>query len=107
MAIVSDRKKIYEKKIGELQKQLTEVQPMEMDHCSFVSFIKSEIFKYELLLEEENRKTKRYKIENIRRKHNYLPFIMELLKTLAEHQQLIPLVEKAKEKQTRRAQEAK
>ncbi|XP_068098773.1 ubiquitin carboxyl-terminal hydrolase isozyme L5 isoform X2 [Hyperolius riggenbachi] len=107
MAIVSDRKKIYEKKICELQKQLAEVQPLEMDHCSLISSLKSDIAKFELLLEEENQKSKRYKIENIRRKHNYLPFIMELLKTLAEHQQLIPLVQKAKEKQTRRAQEAK
>ncbi|KAM3914544.1 ubiquitin carboxyl-terminal hydrolase isozyme L5 isoform 2-T2 [Leptodactylus fuscus] len=107
MAIVSDRKKIYEKKMYELQKQLSEVEPMETDHNSLVNSIQSEIAKYQLLLEEEQQKTKRYKIENIRRKHNYLPFIMELLKTLAEHQQLIPLVEKAKEKQTRRVQEAK
>lgn len=107
MAIVSDRKKIYEKKISELQKQLSEVEPMETDHNSLINSVQSEIAKYQLLLEEEQQKTKRYKIENIRRKHNYLPFIMELLKTLAEHQQLIPLVEKAKEKQTRRLQEAK
>ncbi|XP_075689619.1 ubiquitin carboxyl-terminal hydrolase isozyme L5 isoform X1 [Rhinoderma darwinii] len=107
MAIVSDRKKIYEKKMYELQKQLSEVEPMETDHSSLMNSIQSEIAKYQLLLEEEQQKTKRYKIENIRRKHNYLPFIMELLKTLAEHQQLIPLVEKAKEKQTRRLQDAK
>lgn len=107
MAIVSDRKKIYEKKISELQKQLSEVEPMETDNNSLINSVQSEIAKYQLLLEEEQQKTKRYKIENIRRKHNYLPFIMELLKTLAEHQQLIPLVEKAKEKQTRRLQEAK
>ncbi|XP_069823503.1 ubiquitin carboxyl-terminal hydrolase isozyme L5 isoform X1 [Dendropsophus ebraccatus] len=107
MAIVSDRKKIYEKKIAELQKQLSEAEPMETDHNSLINSIQSEVAKYQLLLDEEQQKTKRYKIENIRRKHNYLPFIMELLKTLAEHQQLIPLVEKAKEKQTRRLQEAK
>ncbi|XP_073500205.1 ubiquitin carboxyl-terminal hydrolase isozyme L5 isoform X3 [Phyllobates terribilis] len=107
MAIVSDRKKIYEQKISELQKQLSEIEPMETDHNSLINSVQSEIAKNQLLLEEEVQKTKRYKTENIRRKHNYLPFIMELLKTLAEHQQLIPLVEKAKGKQTRRLQEAK
>ncbi|XP_053324612.1 ubiquitin carboxyl-terminal hydrolase isozyme L5 isoform X3 [Spea bombifrons] len=108
MAIVSDRRKIYERKIMDLQNKLAEEDPMDTDHSSVLNSIQSEIAKYQLLIEEENQKMKRYKIENIRRKHNYLPFIMELLKTLAEHQQLIPLVEKAKGKQsTRRAQETK
>ncbi|ROL40740.1 Ubiquitin carboxyl-terminal hydrolase isozyme L5 [Anabarilius grahami] len=96
MAIVSDRKMIYEKKIVELQAQLTEEEPMDTDQSgNHLSSIQSEIAKHQLLIEEENQKLKRYKVENIRRKHNYLPFIMELLKTLAEYQQLIPLVEKA------------
>ncbi|KAI1236596.1 Ubiquitin carboxyl-terminal hydrolase isozyme L5, partial [Lamprotornis superbus] len=95
MAIVSDRKMIYEQRIAELQQQLAEEEPMDTDQSSnMLSSIQSEVAKYQMLIEEENQKLKRYKIENIRRKHNYLPFIMELLKTLAEHQQLIPLVEK-------------
>uniref|UniRef100_A0A8C7VLD5 Ubiquitin carboxyl-terminal hydrolase n=1 Tax=Oncorhynchus mykiss TaxID=8022 RepID=A0A8C7VLD5_ONCMY len=93
MAIVSDRKMIYERKIAELQIQLTEEEPMDTDQSStLLSSLQSEIAKYQLLIDEENQKLQRYKIENIRRKHNYLPFIMELLKTLAEYQQLIPLV---------------
>ncbi|XP_031240194.1 ubiquitin carboxyl-terminal hydrolase isozyme L5 isoform X4 [Mastomys coucha] len=109
MAIVSDRKMIYEQKIAELQRQLAEEEPMDTDQGSTVlSAIQSEVARNQMLIEEEVQKLKRYKIENIRRKHNYLPFIMELLKTLAEHQQLIPLVEKAKEKQNaKKAQETK
>uniref|UniRef100_UPI00398E6C7B ubiquitin carboxyl-terminal hydrolase isozyme L5 n=1 Tax=Pristiophorus japonicus TaxID=55135 RepID=UPI00398E6C7B len=86
-----------------------EEEPMDTDQSnSIINSIQSEVAKYQMLIEEENQKLKRYKIENVRRKHNYLPFIMELLKTLAEHQQLIPLVEKAKEKQNaKKAQEAK
>lgn len=34
------------------------------------------------------------KVENIRRKHNYLPLIMELLKILANNGQLVSMVEK-------------
>lgn len=35
-------------------------------------------------------------MENVRRRHNYLPFIMELLKTLANKGDLVPLAEKVK-----------
>lgn len=40
----------------------------------------------------------RYEREMARRRHNYLPFIIELLKILAEEKKLMPLYEKAKEK---------
>ncbi|XP_036101396.1 ubiquitin carboxyl-terminal hydrolase isozyme L5-like [Molossus molossus] len=107
MAIVSDRKVRYEQKIAELQRQLAEEEPMDTDQGSMSSAIQSEVAKNKMLIEEVQ-KLKRYKIENIRKKHNCLPFIMELLNTLAEHQQLIPLVEKAKEKQNaKKAQETK
>lgn len=41
---------------------------------------------------------KRYKIENARRKHNYLPLIVEILKLLAKDGKLVPLYERAKAK---------
>ncbi|NXP21008.1 UCHL5 hydrolase, partial [Scytalopus superciliaris] len=102
-------KRIQKQDLLEFFFVLLKEEPMDTDQSSnMLSSIQSEVAKYQMLIEEENQKLKRYKIENIRRKHNYLPFIMELLKTLAEHQQLIPLVEKAKEKQNaKKAQEAK
>ncbi|KAG8132774.1 putative Ubiquitin carboxyl-terminal hydrolase protein [Naja naja] len=89
MAIVSDRKMIYEQKIADLQRQLAEEEPMDTDQSSnILSSVQSEVAKYQMLIEEENQKLKRYKIENIRRKHNYLPFIMELLKTQKKNRML-------------------
>ncbi|KAF4517809.1 hypothetical protein B566_EDAN003014 [Ephemera danica] len=91
MAIVSDRVKTYRKKIAQIEKQMEE-SGMETD------LQQSELARLRLLIEEEVCKTKRYKAENIRRKHNYLPLIVELLKTLAREGQLLPLYEKAKQK---------
>ena len=50
------------------------------------------------LLAEDN-KYKKWMVENQRRKHNYVPFILNLLEKLADEQKLIPLMESAKEKQ--------
>lgn len=60
--------------------------------------VQSEITRLRLGIEEEENKTKQYKLENIRRKHNYLPLIVEILKILAKEGQLLPLYEKAKAK---------
>uniref|UniRef100_A0A8C0U3S0 Ubiquitin carboxyl-terminal hydrolase isozyme L5-like n=1 Tax=Cyanistes caeruleus TaxID=156563 RepID=A0A8C0U3S0_CYACU len=62
MAIVSDRKMIYEQRIAELQQQLAE-EPMDTDQSSnMLSSLQSEVAKYQMLIEEENQKLKRYKV---------------------------------------------
>ncbi|GLH14063.1 Ubiquitin carboxyl-terminal hydrolase calypso [Gryllus bimaculatus] len=100
MAIVSDRKMTFEKKIQQIQKEIEE-SGMETDAQQ------AEMARLRLLLDEEAQKTKQYQVENIRRKHNYLPLIVELLKSLARRGQLLPLYEKAKERQVLDKQIAK
>jgi len=59
-------------------------------------------------LATENAKFEQYKLENIRRKHNYVPFIVQLFKELAHSHSLLPLLEAAKGRALElRAQSAK
>ncbi|CAG2054533.1 unnamed protein product, partial [Timema podura] len=91
MAIVSDRKMIYERKTIEIQKQIEE-SGMDTD------VHQAEIAKLKLLIQDEENKSKRYQDENVRRKHNYLPLIVEILKILAKKGKLVSMYEKAKER---------
>ncbi|RWS27546.1 ubiquitin C-terminal hydrolase-like protein [Leptotrombidium deliense] len=91
MSIISDKKMQYEKQINDLQLKLESGQ-MEDDS------VLAEISQLQNLIAEENIKMKRYKMENIRRKHNYLPLIIEILKSLAQEGKLTELVSKAKTK---------
>ncbi|KAI8115553.1 hypothetical protein FF38_03139 [Lucilia cuprina] len=91
MAIVSDRQRIYQQQIDKLLKGGEEAMETDDDR-------ETEIAKLRFLVDNEVEKRKRYRIENVRRKHNYLPFIVELLKMLGERGQLMPIYEKAKQR---------
>jgi ubiquitin carboxyl-terminal hydrolase L5 len=52
---------------------------------------------------EEDERARRYRAENARRRHNFIPFIMALLRGLAERHKLQPLIDQAAERARARA----
>jgi len=85
MAIIQDR-------IVRYNNQLKALSGMSIDSQM------TEVARIEMLLAEEENKRAKWKVENIRRRHNYLPLIMELLRSLASRGELLPIYNKAKEK---------
>ncbi|CAM6094183.1 unnamed protein product [Calypogeia fissa] len=121
MAVIKNRKDVYTAELTELEKkradlwdQLEAEQAKEEDGMDTTSedeqgsdienlkrllmVVESEIADVAEKLESEDEKSKRWKIENIRRKHNYVPFLFNFLKILAEKKQLRPLIEQARQK---------
>jgi ubiquitin carboxyl-terminal hydrolase L5 len=74
----------------------------EFDNLSFVELntklfeIEDLVTHFDNLIKDEEMKFKRFRIENERRQHNYIPLIFELLKSMSEKNLLEEIYENAK-----------
>lgn len=92
MAVCKQTKRVFEEKLEELQKQPTSPE------------VQSQIAQCQASIAAETDKLERWHVQNVRRKHNYIPFVFSLLKSLASKKQLTPLIDAAAEKAKTRAQ---
>lgn len=108
MAVIGDQHKLIENKIGQLNKDIENLETENgQDKFLRIEMVRSEIAVQQQRLAQEEEKRRRYEVENIRRKHNYLPFIIEMLRVLADNEKLIPLVDAAKKKRDNKVANAK
>ena len=66
---------------------------------------RSEVMELKEVVAREEEKASQFKIENARRRHNFIPFIVALLKTLAANQKLQPLIDAATKKAKAKAEQ--
>jgi ubiquitin carboxyl-terminal hydrolase L5 len=116
MAIIRNRKEMYSDELEMLHEQKAHIlEQLEIKHeehhmdvdyglSSFgqlaknLAEVEAKIASVVEKIAMEEEKFKKWKTENIRRKHNYIPFLFNFLKILAEKKQLKPLIEKARQK---------
>lgn len=92
MALVSDRKMLLEKELAELEGKTAP------ESSSRVAQLRD-------MLADEEAKRGRWRVENIRRRHNYLPLIVNMLQMLAQQGKLLPLYQIAKQKAATQAKQ--
>lgn len=100
LSIVSDRRVLYQRRVRELKSQLERGSSVDRgtETGTETDSIHSQINHLNDLIQEEETKAQKKKIEAIRRRHNYLPLIMELLKILSSEGKLSQVVEMATER---------
>eukprot|EP01137_Pigoraptor_chileana_P025476 Opistho-2@95035 len=102
MAVIKDRSSIYNERLADIELQINNAKAAISGGDDVmngaIADLQHQAHELRERLAGEKDKMERYRVENIRRRHNYIPFFMEMLKLLAKKGELLPLVEKAKAK---------
>ncbi|CAM9990921.1 unnamed protein product [Lampetra planeri] len=94
MAVVPDRRQIYEQKLTMLKaNRNTVLEALQQELLTLLKGVEADISNYEVCLKEEVEKRKKYKIDDQRRTHNYDEFICTFISMLAQQGKLSSLVE--------------
>jgi len=108
LAIVGAKVPQYEEQLTALRSEYTDATGSMVDEVKAAApTLSAQIAEVERLLSDEKDKRARWHTENIRRKHNYVPFAFQLLKALAEKGKLNELTENGKKTATERAKRVK
>ncbi|GMR31919.1 hypothetical protein PMAYCL1PPCAC_02114, partial [Pristionchus mayeri] len=91
MAVVGDKKEKCLRRLEEIANSGMETEDVAAEVCEL-----------QQMISDHEEKTKKHQMENIRRRHNYLPLIVDILRVLAKEEKLVPLVEQAIEKQEKK-----
>lgn len=93
MALVRDPRNALRARIAALQQRMAE-EGADLDDAVRREILhETDAVKDALAVRERERE--RWRTENARRKHNYVPLIFNLLQAMAERDELMPLVHKA------------
>jgi len=105
MAVTKDPLEDYQKKMKEVSQK---IHSLEKDDSKVAELEAAKLEKEDILdkIHAHEAKLNRYDIENARRRHNWFPFIIELLKVLAKNGKLEPAITASQEK-TKQRREAK
>ena len=102
LALIKNKMDVYKQKLSDLEaKKAALGGDMDVDGESApgAAALDAELARVREAMAAEEDLRKMWRDENIRRKHNYIPFLFNFLKILAEKKQLKSLIEKAQQLQ--------
>jgi len=99
MSVVENKMQAYQKELALVQVQRGNVNA---DDTVQMEALTTKTKELEDGIAQEEERRRRWKMENVRRQHNYVPFIVSMLRMLAKEKKLKPLVDKALAEQKER-----